>query len=112
MRVRDDESHRRLSEALTDIAVGAVHPARHLGVGCSAPEGMFEDSIESATQAAVETLVSGSRISWRYCRARRSTNSCMSNWSPITASNDKAVVVALEGARPDDSPPGQQGEMR
>ena len=44
-------------EALTDIAVGAIHPARHLGVGCSAPEGMFEDSIESATQAAVETLV-------------------------------------------------------
>jgi hypothetical protein len=57
MRVRDDETHRRLSEALTDIAVGAVHPARHLGVGCSAPEGMFEDSIASATQAAVETLV-------------------------------------------------------
>lgn len=57
MRVRDDESHRRLSEALTDIAVGAVHPARHLGVGCSAPEGMFEDSIASATHAAVETLV-------------------------------------------------------
>ncbi len=57
LRVRDDESHRRIAEALTDIAVAAIHPARHLGVGCSAPEGMFEDPIASATHAAVETLV-------------------------------------------------------
>lgn len=57
MRVRDDESHRRIAEALTEIAVAAIHPARHLGVGRSAPQGMFEDPIQSATQAAVETLV-------------------------------------------------------
>ena len=57
MRVRDDESHRRLAEALTEVAVAAIHPARHLGVGRSASGGMLEDSIESATHAAVETLV-------------------------------------------------------
>jgi hypothetical protein len=57
MRVRDDESHRRLAEALSEVAVAAIHPARHLGVGCSAPGGMLENLIESATHAAVETLV-------------------------------------------------------
>jgi hypothetical protein len=57
MRVRDDESHRRLAEALTEVAVAAIHPARHLGVGRSASGGMLEDPVESATHAAVETLV-------------------------------------------------------
>lgn len=57
MRVRDDESHRRLAEALTEVAVAAIHPARHLGVGRSASGGMLEDPIESATHAAVERLV-------------------------------------------------------
>jgi hypothetical protein len=57
MRVRDDESHRRLAEVLTEVAVAAIHPARHLGVGCSASGGMLEDLIESVTHAAVETLV-------------------------------------------------------
>lgn len=57
MRLRDDESHRRLAEALTEVAVAAIHPARHLGVGRSASRGMLEDSIASATHAAVETLV-------------------------------------------------------
>jgi hypothetical protein len=56
-RVRDDESHRRLSEALTEVAVAAIHPARHLGLGRSASGGMLEDPIESATHAAVETLI-------------------------------------------------------
>ena len=28
-RLRDDESHRRLSEVLTAVAVAAIHPARH-----------------------------------------------------------------------------------
>ena len=56
MRVRDDESHRRLAEALTEVAVAAIHPARHLGVGRSAFGGMLEDPIESATHAAVERL--------------------------------------------------------
>jgi hypothetical protein len=59
IRVRDDESHRRLSEVLTEIAVAAIHPARHLGLGRLASRGMLEDPIESATHAAVETLIEG-----------------------------------------------------
>ena len=56
-RLRDDESHRRLSEVLAEVAVAAIHPARHLGFGGSASRGMLEDPIESATRAAVETLI-------------------------------------------------------
>jgi hypothetical protein len=56
-RLRDDESHRRLSEVLTEVAVAAIHPARHLGLGRSDSGGMLEDPIESATHAAVETLI-------------------------------------------------------
>jgi hypothetical protein len=56
-RVRDDQSHRRLTEALTDVAVAAIHPARHLGLGRSTSGGFLEDPIERATQAAVETLI-------------------------------------------------------
>ena len=58
-RVRDDESHRRLAEALTEVAVAAIHPARHVGLGMAGSEGMLEAPIESATQAAVETLIAG-----------------------------------------------------
>ena len=57
MRLRDDESHRRLAEAMTEVAVAAMHPARHLGVGRAPSAGMLEEPIESATHAAVETLV-------------------------------------------------------
>jgi len=57
VRLRDDESHRRIAAALTDVALAAIHPARQLGVGRSAPEGMFDDPIQSATQAAVEALI-------------------------------------------------------
>jgi hypothetical protein len=56
-RMRDAESHRRVAEVLTEIAVDAIHPARHLRVGRSVSGGMLEDPIESATQAAVETLI-------------------------------------------------------
>jgi hypothetical protein len=56
-RVRNDESHRRVAEVLTEVAVAAIHPARHHGVGRSASPGMLEDPIASATQAAVETLI-------------------------------------------------------
>jgi adenylate kinase len=56
-RVRDDESHRRLAEAVGEVAVAAIHPARHLGVGRSVSQGMLEDPVESATRAAVETLI-------------------------------------------------------
>ena len=57
VRLRDDESHRRLAEAVSAVAVAAIHPARHLGVGRSVSEGMLEDPIEGATRAAVETLI-------------------------------------------------------
>ena len=57
-RLRDDESHRRLAEIMTEVAVAAIHPARHLGLGRSASFGMLEDPIESATHSAIETLVS------------------------------------------------------
>jgi hypothetical protein len=57
-RVRDDESYHRVAAALTEVAVAAIHPARHLGVGRN-PDGMLEDRIASATQAAVETLITG-----------------------------------------------------
>jgi hypothetical protein len=57
VRLRDDESHRRLAEVMTAVAVAAIHPARHLGLGRSPSRGMLEDPIESATHAAVETLI-------------------------------------------------------
>jgi hypothetical protein len=56
-RLHNDESHRIVTQALTEVALAAIHPARHLGLGRSASRGMLEDSIEGATQAAVETLV-------------------------------------------------------
>ena len=56
-RLHDDESHRIVAFALTEVALAAMHPARHLGVGRSASHGMLEDPIERATHAAVETLV-------------------------------------------------------
>lgn len=55
-RIHDDESHRIVALALTEVALAAVHPARHLGVGRSASRAMLEDSIERATRAAVDTL--------------------------------------------------------
>lgn len=58
-RVRDDESHRRLAAALTEVAIAAVHPARHVGLGLAESEGMLEAPIESATRAAIETLIAG-----------------------------------------------------
>lgn len=56
-RLHNDESHRIVASALTEVALAAMHPARHLGIGRSASLGVLEDSIERATQAAVETLV-------------------------------------------------------
>lgn len=55
-RIRDDESHRRLVAALTEVAVEAIHPARHRGLGRAA-SGMLEEPIESAAAAALETLI-------------------------------------------------------
>lgn len=57
VRLRDDDSHRRLSEVVAEVAIGAIHPARHLGLGRSASRGMLEEAIASAAHAAVETLV-------------------------------------------------------
>ena len=56
-RVHDAESHRIVAAAVSEVALAAMHPARHLGVGRSGSRGMLEDSIERATHAAVETLV-------------------------------------------------------
>jgi hypothetical protein len=56
-RVRDDESHRRITEAIAEVAVSALHPARHRGLGGSDPRGMLEDPVEQAARAAVETLL-------------------------------------------------------
>jgi hypothetical protein len=58
-RLRDDESHQLLSAAMTQVVVAAIHPARHLGLGLgrSSSRGMLEDPIQSATHAAVETLI-------------------------------------------------------
>ena len=56
-RLLDDESHRRVVAVLTEVAVDAIHPARHLGLGRSASGGMLEEPIESATRAAMETLI-------------------------------------------------------
>ena len=56
-RLRDDESHRRVAAVLTEVAVDAIHPARHLGLGRAASAGMLEEPIESATRAAMETLI-------------------------------------------------------
>lgn len=56
-RVRDGESHRRVMEALSEVAIAAIHPARHLGIGHSASPAMLAEPIESATHAAVETLL-------------------------------------------------------
>jgi hypothetical protein len=55
-RVRDEESHRLVAEALTAVALAALHPARHLGVGRTEARGMLDESIERAVHAAVETL--------------------------------------------------------
>jgi hypothetical protein len=55
-RVRDDESHRVVAEALTAVAVAAMHPARHLGLGRTEAHGMLDDSIERAVHVALETL--------------------------------------------------------
>jgi hypothetical protein len=56
-RVRHGDSKRQVAEVLTAIAVNAVHPARHLGVGRSASNAMLEDPIERTTDAAVEMLI-------------------------------------------------------
>jgi hypothetical protein len=57
LRVRDDNAHLRIAGVLTEVAVAAMHPARHLGVGRSASPGMLEDPIERATEAAVDMLI-------------------------------------------------------
>ena len=57
VRVRDDESHRRIVKALTEVAVASIDPACHLRLGRLVSSGMLEDPIESATHAAVETSI-------------------------------------------------------
>lgn len=56
-RVRDDDSHRRIVAALADVALAAMHPARHVALAGRAMDSLIEDPVESATRAAVETLI-------------------------------------------------------
>lgn len=56
-RVRDDESHRRIASALADVARAAIHPARYAALDGRAMDSLIEDPVESATRAAVETLI-------------------------------------------------------
>jgi hypothetical protein len=55
-RLRDDESHRRVSRALAEVATAAIYPARSLS-GARAVTGLLEDPVESAARVAVETLI-------------------------------------------------------
>ncbi|MFL5679898.1 MAG: hypothetical protein ACJ77B_04795 [Chloroflexota bacterium] len=56
-RVRDDDSHRRIAAALADVAVAAIHPARRARLDGPAIDSLVEEPVESATRAAVETLI-------------------------------------------------------
>ena len=56
-RIRGDDSHRRIAAALADVAVAAIHPARRAGLDGRAMDALVEEPVESATRAAVETLI-------------------------------------------------------
>jgi hypothetical protein len=56
-RLRDDESRRRVSTALSEVAAAAIHPASRWGPGGPRMTGMLEDPVASATRVAVETLI-------------------------------------------------------
>lgn len=55
-RLRDDSSHRRVLEALTDITAAAVYPDRYAH-GAYRSSGMLEDPIQTATRVAIDTLI-------------------------------------------------------
>jgi hypothetical protein len=56
-RLRGDESHRRVSAVLAEIAASAIHP-RPDGISHGpVMTGLLEDPVASATHVAVETLI-------------------------------------------------------
>jgi hypothetical protein len=56
-RLRGDESRRRVSAALADVAAAAIHPGSRWGPGGPRMTGLLEDPVASATRVAVETLI-------------------------------------------------------
>jgi hypothetical protein len=56
-RLRGEESRRRVSSALAEVAAAAIHPASRGGPGGPTMSGVLEDPVASATQVAVETLI-------------------------------------------------------
>jgi hypothetical protein len=56
-RLRDDDSRRRVSAALAEVAAAAIHPAGARLAGGPVMSGLLEDPVASATQVAVDTLI-------------------------------------------------------
>jgi hypothetical protein len=56
-RLRGDESRRRVSAALAEVAAAAIHPGSRRGPGGPRMSGLLEDPVASATRVAVETLI-------------------------------------------------------
>jgi hypothetical protein len=56
-RLRDDDSHRRVSAVLAEVAAAAIHPRVDPLSGRRRMNGLLEDPVASATRVAVETLI-------------------------------------------------------
>jgi hypothetical protein len=56
-RLRDDDSHRRVSAVLAELAASAIHPRVDPLSGRTRLNGLLEDPVASATRVAVETLI-------------------------------------------------------
>jgi hypothetical protein len=56
-RLRNDESHRRVSAALAEVAAAAIHPRIQARARGSMMSGLLEAPVASATQVAMETLI-------------------------------------------------------
>jgi hypothetical protein len=55
--LRDDESHRRVSAALADVAAAAIYPPRLRAATGPVVNGLVDDAVNSAARVAVETLI-------------------------------------------------------
>ena len=56
-RLRDEESHRRVSAVLAEVAAAAIHPKLDGTSRGPVTTGLLEDPVASATRVAVETLI-------------------------------------------------------
>jgi hypothetical protein len=56
-RLRDDDSRRRVSAALAEVAAAAIHPGGARVARGAVMSGLLEDPVASATRVAVETLI-------------------------------------------------------